>query len=228
MQSGVPLDVAQQVIGIAQKQAQQESLNRQRESIQSMIGGGMGGGELDVTGVSDAQIAAMMGSPETEKMGEMLFKIKQERTKEAKETQKEEEGKARGESIKQNAVSKVDEAMNIMDEDFLDSATGMLSDTLASVKSTSDAAKLRSAIQTIQSALSIDSLIEAKKQGATFGALSDTELALLGAQVADLDPSLGEETLRKNLMRVKSFLDKANGAEQPQGATGEIKFLGFE
>jgi len=42
IQGGIPTDMATQIIGIAQKQAQQASLNQQRESIQEYLTGGAG------------------------------------------------------------------------------------------------------------------------------------------------------------------------------------------
>jgi hypothetical protein len=222
MESGIPLETAQEVIAIAQKQAQQQSLDTQRQSIQGLLGGMGGmGGDVDPENVSDAAILAMMGNPETQKQGEMLYQIKQKRKEESAKQAEAEEGRARGDKLRNQAITKVKEAIDIMDKDVLDSATGMLSDTIASVKSSSDAAKLRSAVKTIQANLSIDSLIEAKKQGATFGALSDTELGLLGAMVADLDPSLGEDVLRQNLMQIQGFLDRAGDVSDAQSSYAE-------
>ncbi len=216
-----------ELLNAAEKLAQQGSLDMQRNAI--FGGGGFGaqsGGVNDYGGgfsdLADDQLIQALSVPEYAPSAEYELKRRSDSKKSQAADDVAAEGAARSEKLINSANTKVTEAFNLLDNDLFDSATGMFSDTLAGVKPSSDAKKLRSAIKTIQANLSIDSLIEAKKQGATFGALTEKELDLLGAMVADLDPSLGEETLRKNLNQIREFLGKSGSSTTTQQVTPEL------
>src|SRR5690606_9965538 len=56
--------------------------------------------------------------------------------------------------------------------------------------------------------VSFNRLLEIKKSGAGLGALSDSELNLLGASLGSLDQGLPPEVLRARLTTVRSLLSK--------------------
>lgn len=70
----------------------------------------------------------------------------------------------------------------------------------------SDARSRENAVKTIQSKLGIDYLLEVKRQGGTFGALSEKELGLLVSKVQELDPYAHD--FRDKLSVVRAYLQK--------------------
>lgn len=61
--------------------------------------------------------------------------------------------------------------------------------------SSSDQYEMNAKMTTLKSAVGLNELIEIKKAGGTFGALSDTELALLISSAGSLDTNLGPDVL---------------------------------
>ena len=75
----------------------------------------------------------------------------------------------------------------------------------------SDQYKLEAKLLTVKSAVGIDELIRAKAEGATFGALSDTEMALLISSMGALDGNLGPKELASTLDTILELQTKALG-----------------
>jgi phosphoglycerate-specific signal transduction histidine kinase len=73
---------------------------------------------------------------------------------------------------------------------------------------------LQGTLGTIQARTALDSLVQAKERGATFGALSDAELQLLKDRTASLDRSQSQEQLDANLKEIR---------EMYSGIAGKIK-----
>lgn len=76
------------------------------------------------------------------------------------------------------------------------------------------ARELAGSLETIKSAVSFDKLLQIKKSGAGLGALSDSELSLLGSSIASLDIGQHPDVLEKNLQRVRTIYGKARSAIQ--------------
>ena len=70
--------------------------------------------------------------------------------------------------------------------------------------------ELRGQLETVQSAVGLQRLLDVKAQGGTFGALSNRELGLLTSSLSSLGQDLPTDTLRQNLRTVKTLLAKAN------------------
>lgn len=70
------------------------------------------------------------------------------------------------------------------------------------------ARQMKSELDTLKSMVSFNRLLEIKKSGAGLGALSDSELNLLGASLGSLDQGLPPEVLRARLTTVRSLLSK--------------------
>ncbi len=80
---------------------------------------------------------------------------------------------------------------------------------IAAFSSDSDQYKKIAAIKHIRSMVGIKELIDAKKQGATFGALSDSELEVLVSAMGALDPNLGYDELKPTLDRIYELYNKS-------------------
>lgn len=78
-----------------------------------------------------------------------------------------------------------------------------------STLSNSDQYALNKAIKVIQSAVGIDELIEAKKSGATFGALSNQELTILTNAMGALDGNLDTSKLQETFTTIMRLYNKA-------------------
>ena len=63
-------------------------------------------------------------------------------------------------------------------------------------------------IAEIQSGAAIEGLIDAKAKGATFGALSDRELTVLGDMISALDPKMDDKTFQTQLDKVISYMER--------------------
>ena len=84
---------------------------------------------------------------------------------------------------------------------------------LSNIPGTS-ARELAGSLETIKSAVSFDKLLQIKKSGAGLGALSDSELGLLGSSIANLHISQHPDVLAANLGRVRTIYGKARSAIQ--------------
>lgn len=62
-------------------------------------------------------------------------------------------------------------------------------------------------ITELQSGATIQSLIDAKNSGATFGALSDTEIMILRDEIASLNTKMDDESFIKQLDKIISYMD---------------------
>ena len=89
IQGGIPLDGAQKVIAIAQKQAQQESLNQERSSMQGLIDRAMSG-ELGESDEAAGYILSGSRDPMQAGVGQMLIEKRKEQRQIEKETRAEE------------------------------------------------------------------------------------------------------------------------------------------
>jgi hypothetical protein len=83
---GVPMEAAQQIIGIAQKQAQQQSLNRERDMMEKLASGQFGGDAMADGGNQDvnlfrANALAASKSPMQKALGETLLQKGKEQAK---------------------------------------------------------------------------------------------------------------------------------------------------
>jgi hypothetical protein len=83
---GVPMEAAQQIIGIAQKQAQQQSLNRQRDMMHGMLEKLQGGGGTSSDSGALGYILANSDDPMQAGLGDMLV----DQQKESRDIRKEE------------------------------------------------------------------------------------------------------------------------------------------
>ena len=63
-------------------------------------------------------------------------------------------------------------------------------------------------IKNVHAAVGLEELIAVKARGATFGALSDTEMELLIASIQSLDTLLPKEVLSENLDNVMRLYEK--------------------
>lgn len=72
------------------------------------------------------------------------------------------------------------------------------------------AGDLAGTLKTIRASGAFTSLVNLKAQGGTLGALSDTELQLLEAKIANVERSQSEEQLDKNLMELKNALTQSS------------------
>jgi len=89
MQSGLPLDAAQKVIAVAQKQAQQESLDKDRQAMQNLFsGGGVGAEGGGLGGLTEQQLMIMSTNPKFAKTAELGMKrLDAARKREAEEAE---------------------------------------------------------------------------------------------------------------------------------------------
>ena len=85
---------------------------------------------------------------------------------------------------------------------------------LAANFSESDMYAKQTLMETVKSAVGIEELIRAKKSGATFGALSDTEMSLLISAVGALDVNLGPEQLNPVLDKIMGLYSKSLGRQK--------------
>jgi hypothetical protein len=76
------------------------------------------------------------------------------------------------------------------------------------------ATDLNATLKTIRASGAFTSLVNLKEQGGTLGALSDTELQLLEAKIANVERSQSQEQLDRNLLELKNAL---------QGSTTRIR-----
>lgn len=72
------------------------------------------------------------------------------------------------------------------------------------------AGDLAGTLKTIRASGAFTSLVNLKAQGGTLGALSDTELQLLEAKIANVERSQSEEQLDKNLAELKNALTQSS------------------
>lgn len=87
------------------------------------------------------------------------------------------------------------------------------------------AGDLKATLGTIQAKTALDSLIKAKEQGATFGALSDAELQLLKDRTASLDRAQSQAQLDENLNLIRTQYDdilQKVKARSGMGASNDI------
>lgn len=80
---------------------------------------------------------------------------------------------------------------------------------IMSFVSGSDQDVLNKKLQTVKSVVGLDELIRVKKLGATFGALSDTEMSLLISSMGALDGNLPPEVLSKTLDTIFKLVEKS-------------------
>ena len=122
---------------------------------------------------------------------------------------------------KQSALDAINDALGyINDDSFSLPATGFGATTLAEVGGT-NAAGLKSAIDTITSAVGFDRLQEMRDSSPTGGALgqvSERELAQLNASLGSLSQLQKKEQLEKNLLKIKGHYEKAVAAINAQRA----------
>jgi hypothetical protein len=88
------------------------------------------------------------------------------------------------------------------------STSGMIGSVAAKFNPGSDQYLLNAKMKTIQSAVGLEELISVKARGATFGALSDTEMTLLISSIEALDPNLAPEELGPILDNVMRLYEK--------------------
>jgi hypothetical protein len=86
--------------------------------------------------------------------------------------------------------------------------TSGLTGHIASFNPGSDQYQMNKLIKNIHGAIGLEELIAVKARGATFGALSDTEMELLIASIQALDPLLPADTLKDNLDSVMRLYEK--------------------
>ena len=86
--------------------------------------------------------------------------------------------------------------------------TSGLTGSIAAINPSSDQYQMNKLIKNIHSAIGLEELIAVKARGATFGALSDTEMELLIASIQSLDPLLPADTLKSNLDDVMRLYEK--------------------
>tara|TARA_R110002012_G_scaffold161689_1_gene323881 strand:+ start:2190 stop:3773 length:1584 start_codon:yes stop_codon:yes gene_type:complete len=86
--------------------------------------------------------------------------------------------------------------------------TSGLTGSIAAINPGSDQYQMNKLIKNIHGATGLEELIAVKARGATFGALSDTEMELLIASIQALDPLLPADTLKDNLDSVMRLYEK--------------------
>ena len=119
------------------------------------------------------------------------------------------------------AIDAIDKAVTRLDED------GMAAGTIRwpnFIPGTSRKG-LQGDLTTIQSTVGLNRLIEAKRNGATFGSLTKNEMDLLISSLTAIDEDLPVKDLKQNLLTIRRLYNKANvdagGAYKPrQGDTG--------
>jgi hypothetical protein len=89
--------------------------------------------------------------------------------------------------------------------------------------SANDAKLLQGKVNALKSQISMSELLKMKQSGASFGALSDTELALLGNSVDTLDLELQDApTLLATISKIEELMKKsAGGPEYGIGAQSD-------
>jgi len=217
IQGGIPTDMATQIIGIAQKQAQQESLNRQREAIfgtgtqaqmpaDEIFEQGVNGTSPVKSGIaamSDEQLINAATIPELSKAVEMEFK-RRERELERQEVEgKEQQAKSSKASSSVNVLGAIGDAEKTAKDV---TATGALGQIFGLAGGTS-ATDLAGSLETIESAIGFDRLgrmREESKTGGALGNVSEREISLLKASLASLRQDQSQSQFLKNLQRVKN------------------------
>jgi len=253
IQGGIPLDVAQQVIGIAQKQAQQESLNQERSSMQGLIDRAMSG-ELGESDEAAGYILSGSRDPMQAGVGQMLIEKRKEQRQIEKETRAEERRTEQAE--KKSAVPgfKLTEGVELDPKavgSAREAATAAETFKLAVQQVKDFIDKEGSAIykgQDVDEASSIlSTLLNAERSLNETGVLNLGEIPVLEKFYATFDPR-NPLNLTKSREEMKEAADvylnnkldqldvkmKAIGykpekeREAKKKPTGQIKFLGFE
>jgi hypothetical protein len=92
------------------------------------------------------------------------------------------------------------------------------------------AGDLAATLKTIRASGAFTSLVNLKAQGGTLGALSDTELQLLEAKIANVERSQNEKQLDANLMELKRALEgstqRIRAAYEKEYAAGRFQRSG--
>jgi hypothetical protein len=122
-----------------------------------------------------------------------------------------------------NTISKIQPAMSILDEieqmgvseELAGIGYGMASSDFNPFPTDSKA--LASKVNTIKSMLTMETLLNLKKQGGTLGAINQAELEMLSNAVSELNPALSEQDFQDQVNKIrlhyKNSIDIALGKE---------------
>lgn len=128
-------------------------------------------------------------------------------------------------SSTENAFREIAGLRDTLNQPGLLAASGGIGRAASLIPNT-DAEKVANSINALSSAVGLDRLIEMKRQGATFGALSDAELKALRDSAAALSQADSKEEIMRQAKRLERFYMKMY-----RGAGGEgdpYKFFGIE
>jgi hypothetical protein len=128
-------------------------------------------------------------------------------------------------------IKDLESSINIVDRAIQQSNklnTGFIGGrTILGVNPNPFAADLQATLGTVQARTALDSLVQAKERGATFGALSDAELQLLKDRTAALDRTQSPQQLDDNLRLIKeqyqNILSKVRAASGMTPPSSEIE-----
>jgi hypothetical protein len=126
----------------------------------------------------------------------------------AEEREKNKRGIRAGIGIKHDRLPMLKNTTNQLKELAKGLFTSGLLGSIASMNPSSDQYQMNKLIKNIHAAVGLEELIAVKARGATFGALSDTEMELLIASIQSLDPLLPKEVLSENLDNVMRLYEK--------------------
>lgn len=115
-------------------------------------------------------------------------------------------------------------------EKILDSGsaltTGIVGKTVGFLNPESDAAALKSHVDSIVSKIGLDKLLELKKQGGTLGALSEKELTALQQSVSNLNLNQPKATIKQNLQKVLDHYNNLLTHMREESGQGATKMVG--
>lgn len=206
MQAGVPLSTAQEIISIAQKQAQQQSLNMQRQAIFGFpaASSGKAGAQGGFSAMTEEQLVQAATIPELEKAVELEFQRREsfrKREEEEKTKKAKTQTKATGSA---GVLDAIENARKIAKGSV--TATGVLGQ-LSGVVGGSPAFDLQEQIDTISASIGFDRLQRMRDESPTGGALGNTserELDLLKADIASLKKEQSATQFLQNLNKVET------------------------